>query len=41
METWQLVEDGWGLTALANAAASLVVGLAAVVVGVQLTRQFV
>ena len=41
METWQLVQDGQLLTALANAAASLAVGLAAVVAGVQITRQLV
>jgi CrcB protein len=41
LETWELVEDGRALLALANAAASVLVGLAAVVIGVQLTRQLV
>jgi fluoride exporter len=41
LETWELVEDGRALLALANAAASLAAGLAAVVVGVQFTRQLV
>jgi CrcB protein len=41
METWQLVEDGRALAALANAAASLTAGLAAVVAGVAITRQLV
>ena len=41
LETWELVEDGRTLLALANAAASLGVGLAAVVAGVQLTRQLI
>jgi fluoride exporter len=41
LETWELVEDGHALLALANAAASLGVGIAAVVLGVQLTRQLV
>jgi CrcB protein len=39
METWQLVEDGLVLTAVANAVGSLVAGLAAVVAGVLITRQ--
>ncbi len=38
METWQLVENGHALTALGNATASVVAGLAAVVVGVTITR---
>src|SRR5882672_6504867 len=41
LETWELVEDGHAWLALANGAASLAVGLAAVVAGVQLTRQLV
>ena len=41
LETWQLVEDGRTWLAVANAVASLVAGLAAVVVGVQLTRQLI
>ena len=41
LETWQLVEDGRAWLALANAAASVAVGLAAVVIGIQLTRQLV
>ena len=41
LETWELVEDGRGWLALTNAAASVGVGLAAVIVGVQLTRQLV
>jgi CrcB protein len=41
LETWELVEDGHALLALANAAASLGAGIAAVVLGVQLTRQLV
>jgi CrcB protein len=41
METWQLVEDGRGLAALANAAGSLAAGLAAVAAGVAITRQLV
>jgi CrcB protein len=41
LETWELVEDGRAWLAVANAAASLLVGLAAVVAGVQLTRQLV
>ena len=41
LETWELVEDGRALLALANAAASVLMGLAAVVIGVQLTRQLV
>ena len=39
METWQLVEDGRALAALLNALGSVAVGLAAVAVGVVLTRQ--
>ncbi len=41
LETWALVEDGHAGLALANASASLVAGVGAVVVGVQLTRQLV
>jgi fluoride exporter len=41
LETWELVEDGRAWLALANAVASLVAGLTAVVLGVQLTRQLV
>jgi CrcB protein len=41
METWQLVEDGAAWLALANAGASVAAGLAAVVLGVTLTRQLV
>ena len=41
METWQLVEDGAGWMALANAGGSLGAGLVAIVVGVVLTRQLV
>jgi CrcB protein len=41
METWQLVEDGRGMLAVANAAASLAAGVAAVIAGVQLTRQLI
>jgi fluoride exporter len=41
LETWELVEDGLVGFAAANAAASVVVGVAAVVAGVQLTRQLV
>jgi CrcB protein len=39
METWQLVADGRPGLALANAVASVATGLAAVAIGVQLTRQ--
>jgi len=39
METWQLVEDGRALAAFGNAAGSLAAGIAAVAVGVALTRQ--
>src|SRR3989442_8745062 len=41
LEAWELVEDGRTLLALANAAGSLGVGLAAVVAGVQPTRQLI
>jgi CrcB protein len=41
LETWELVEDGLVGFAAANAAASVGVGIAAVVAGVQLTRQLV
>lgn len=41
METWQLVEDGRGLAALANAVASVAAGLAAVIAGVVATRAVV
>jgi len=41
METWQLVEDGAGWLALANAGGSVVAGVAAVVLGAVLTRQLV
>ena len=41
LETWELVEDGSAWLAVANAVASVGAGLAAVVVGVQLTRQLV
>lgn len=41
METWQLVEDGAVWLALANAGGSLAAGLAAVVLGAVLARQFV
>jgi len=41
METWQLIEDGAGWLALANAGGSLAAGLAAVVLGAVLTRQLV
>lgn len=41
METWQLVEDGAGWLALANAGGSLAAGIAAVVLGAVLTRQLV
>ena len=39
LETWELVEGGRAWLAVANAAASVGAGLAAVVIGVQLTRQ--
>jgi CrcB protein len=39
LETWQLVEDGHGWLAIANAVASLVVGLVGVIAGVQISRQ--
>ena len=38
LETWQLVEDRAAWLALANAHGSLVLGLAAVVIGVRVTR---
>ncbi len=38
METWQLLEDGHALTALGNAMANVVAGLAAVIAGVAITR---
>jgi CrcB protein len=41
METWQLIEDGAGWLALANAGGSLAAGVAAVVLGALLTRQLV
>lgn len=41
METFQLLEDGHALAALANAVGSVVAGLAAVVAGVAITRQLV
>ena len=41
METWQLIEDGHALAALANAAGSVIAGLAAVVAGVVATRSLV
>ena len=41
LETWQLVEDGRAWLAAANAVASVGVGVAAVIAGVQLTRQLV
>jgi len=41
METWQLVEDGRGMLAVANAAASVAAGVAAVIAGVQLTRELI
>ena len=41
LETWELVADGRAELALANAVASVAVGLAAVIAGVQLTRQLV
>ena len=41
LETWELVEDGRAWLALGNAAASVAAGVAAVVAGVQLTRQLV
>ena len=41
LETWELVEDGRAVLALAYTAASVAAGLAAVVIGVQLTRQLV
>jgi fluoride exporter len=41
METWQLIADGRPGLALANAAASVAVGLLAVAVGVGITRQLV
>ncbi len=39
LETWELVADGRGGLALAYAVASVAAGIAAVVAGVQLTRQ--
>jgi fluoride exporter len=41
LETFELVEDGRTLLALANVSASVAAGLAAVAVGVALTRQLV
>jgi fluoride exporter len=41
LETWELVEDGRAWLAVANAAASVALGLVAVVAGVQLTRQLI
>jgi CrcB protein len=38
METWQLVESGRALAALANAAGSVLAGVGAVVAGVVVTR---
>ena len=38
MESWQLIEDGHALTALANAMANVVAGLLAVIAGVTITR---
>ncbi len=38
METWQLIEDGHALTAMGNAMANVVAGLAAVIAGVAITR---
>ncbi len=38
METWQLLEDGHALTAMGNAMANVVAGLAAVIAGVAITR---
>lgn len=38
METWQLLEDGRALAALANGGGSVLAGLAAVVAGVAITR---
>ena len=40
-ETWQLLTDGSAALAATNVAAQLLAGLAAVVAGVQLTRQLV
>jgi CrcB protein len=39
LETWALVEDGRGWLALGYVGASVALGLAAVIAGVQLTRQ--
>lgn len=41
LETWELAQDGRGWLALANAGASVAAGVAAVIAGVQLTRQLV
>src|SRR5262245_44380660 len=41
LETWELVEDGRAWLAAVNAAASVGLGLIAVVVGAQLTRHLV